>query len=147
MEPLVVDTSVIVKWYNQKEEKHASAAKQLLHDFQNNKIAIIVPDLLGTELLNVFLKGKMLEIDQVKLLLRNFYSLPLTIKETTETLLVKTAEIAQYYEITSYDALFVALAKIEECKLVSADTKAHGKIKDNTVFMLEDYSTPSLNNY
>lgn len=140
MQPFVLDTSVIVKWYNQKEEKHVLQAKQLLSDFQNNKIGIIVPDLVGIELLNVFLKGKILETNEIKILLGNFYSLPFTIKETTETMLTKTAEIAKDYQITSYDALFIALAQIEDCQLISDDIKAHGKISDNTVIMLQDYS-------
>lgn len=43
------------------------------------------------------------------------------------------------YQIAAYDALFVATAKDTDCKLISDDSKAHGKIIDGTAIMLENY--------
>lgn len=45
----------------------------------------------------------------------------------------------QQYNMTSYDAYFLALAQYEGCKLISDDQKAHGQIHDGSVIMLEDY--------
>ena len=43
------------------------------------------------------------------------------------------------YNMASYAAYFLALAQYEDCRLISDDQKAHGKITDGTVLMLEDY--------
>ncbi len=139
MKTYIVDTSVILKWYNQKDEKHVKNAKQILHDFKNEQINLIIPDLALVELTNVFLKGKQLPIPEIHLLLANIFGLPLIIKEPSQTDLSKAVSIAELYKITVYDALFVAFAQSESCSLISDDEKAHGIITDGTVLMLSNY--------
>lgn len=139
MEKYILDTSVVVKWYNREGEKQVIRANRVLHDLKEGKIAIFVPELLKIELVNVFLKGKGLHPNEIKLLLANFFSLPITIKESTEEVLYQTSIIAHDYNITAYDALFLALARVEDCQLISDDVRAHGKINNERVVMLTNY--------
>ena len=139
METFVVDTSVIVKWYNQTNESRTQQAYQILLDLKAERVTIIVPDIAALELLNVLIKSKSLSINKVKNTIKHLFSLPIVIKEISQTILDQTTEIMGTYQIAAYDALFVATAKYENCKLISDDTKAHGKITDGTVIMLDDY--------
>ncbi len=139
METFVIDTSVIVKWYNQKNELHTKQAYQILLDLKSETMGIIVPNIAAVELLNVLVKSKSLPFNEVKEIIKYFFSLPIVIKDISQAVLEQTAEIIETYNIAAYDALFVATAKDADCKLISDDTKAHGKITDGTVLMLKDY--------
>ena len=83
-------------------------------------------------------------LSAIKRDIHDFFSLPLIIKETSQAILDQTADIMENYNIAAYDALFVATAKDADCKLISDDTKSHGKITDGTVIMLSDYKSRSL---
>lgn len=139
MESYVVDTSVVVKWFNQENESNVEAAHQIYKDMLDSKIILIAPSLLPIEIINALKKGKNMPVAAIKKSILDFFSLPLIIKEPSQTILEQTAEIMESYNIAAYDALFVAIAKDADCKLISDDTKAHGKITDRTVIMLEDY--------
>ena len=139
METFVVDTSVIVKWYNQTNESHTEQAHQILVDLKAERITIIVLDIAALELLNVLIKSKSLSINKAKTIIKHLFSLPIVIKELSQATLEQTAEIMETYNIAAYDALFISAAKDAECKLISDDTKAHGKITDGTVIMLDQY--------
>ncbi len=135
----VLDTSVVVQWFDHSNELHVPQAKSILHDLGSEKINIIVPDILFLELLNVFIKGKGSPPENSYSILNELYNSPVTITAVTLPVLRLSTILMQEYNIASYDAYFLALAQYEECKLISDDQKAHGKVKDGTVIMLDQY--------
>lgn len=137
----VLDTSVVLKWYNQKDEKYVDKALSLLNDLKNERVNVIVPNLLMIELVNVFIKGKHLSADNIRELTSSFFSLPVINKEPTEGIISRIPEICYKYGLTAYDSLYLATAYEENCQLISADNKGHGKVIDGTVIMLEDYKS------
>lgn len=139
METYVVDTSVVVKWFNQENESKIEIAHQIYKDMLNDLIVLIVPSLLPIELINALKKGKNMPIPAIKNSVHDLFSLPLVITDQSQTTLEQTAEIMEMYNIAAYDALFVATAKDADCKLISDDTKSHGKITDGTIVMLGNY--------
>lgn len=139
MPTYVLDTSVVVQWFHHSKEIHVSKAKKIWKDLISDKISIILPDILFLELLNAFIKGKESSPDSSYSILNELYKSPVTIMEVSLPVLEITARLMQQYNLASYDAYFLALAHYEECKLISDDQKAHGKITDGTVLMLEDY--------
>ena len=141
MQTYVIDTSVVVKWYNTTREQHIEYASKILNALKNGKINIIVPNILVVELINACINGKLLPQDRIEMMVDNFFLLPLINKEITPSLVKTTTQIMQKFHLTSYDALFVALAKQEKCKLISDDSKGHGKITDGSVIMLKNYMT------
>lgn len=144
MEIYVVDTSVVVKWFNQEYESKVEIAHQIYKDMLGNEIILIIPSLLPIELINAFKKGKNMPVTAIKKRMQDFFSLPLVIKEPSRAILELTVEIMDIYQIAAYDALFVATAKDGDCTLISDDKKAHGKITDGSVIMLSDYKSRSL---
>lgn len=53
--PLVVDTSVIVKWLNQKDEPYLNQADKIFEDASKQKIEILAPELAKYEAGNALL--------------------------------------------------------------------------------------------
>lgn len=135
----VLDTSVVVQWFEESSEPHIKKARKLLVDLQDGKINILMPNIVALELLNAILVGKKSSLEYANLAVKKLYQIPVTIIETSLPLLTEAAKLMDEYKLTSYDAYFLALARYEGCKLISDDQKAHGKITDETVLMLEDY--------
>jgi len=141
MTTYILDTSVVLKWFNQTGESDVSLARKIYSDFTSGNIKIVIPSLLFLELLNVLLKAKKINARQIDKLVKDLFLLPFVIKDPTETVLGKACHLAEKYELTVYDGLFLALAQEEKCQLISADIKGHGKITDGSVLLLSDYKT------
>ncbi len=135
----IVDTSVILQWYHRSGELHPKEAKQILDDLKSARVEISIPNILPLELLNALIKGKGLSAGEANQILNDLFALPIKIIETSLPVLELASKLMNQYNLASYDAYFLALAKYEECTLISDDRKAHSKIKDGSVMMLEDY--------
>lgn len=139
MPTYVLDTSVVVQWFHYSLEQHVAEAEKLLNDLKAGKINIILPNILLLELLNVSIKVKKASAEKSYFLLMALLQTPITIVDVNLPVLKVSASLMEEYNLTSYDAYFLALAQIESCKLISDDQKAHGQVKDGTVMMLKDY--------
>lgn len=139
MPTYVLDTSVAAQWFHHSKELHVPEAKRVWQDLSSGKTSIILPDILFLELLNVFIKGKGSSPRSSYSILSKLYGSPITIVEVSLPVLEIAARFMEQYDIASYDAYFLALAKYEGCKLISDDHRAHGKVKDGTVIMLDQY--------
>ncbi len=139
MKKIVVDTSVIVKWFSKDKENLLKQADKILSDLQNNNIEIFVPELTKYELGNVLLKGKGLSPKQIKPILNQLAEIPLNyVRESTE-LAQATYFLAHKYKMTYYDAAFLALAKQRQAVLITENVKHQGKAKTIKVLSLADY--------
>lgn len=143
MTTYVIDTSVIIKWFNQEDEVNIAIAHQIYADMVEDKIMLVAPSLLAIEVMNALKKGKDMPLSMIHKTIENLYALPLIIQEPTQGVLLQAAETMETYQLAAYDALFVATAKELECQLISDDQKGHGKITDGSIRMLEQYQSPS----
>ena len=76
MNTLVVDSSIIVKWINRKDEENLEEADQILEDMKNGKVDIIAPEIAKYEVGNALLTRKQYPLSDAKISLATFYSLP-----------------------------------------------------------------------
>ena len=139
----ILDTSVILQWYHRSGELHPKEAKQILDDLKSGRIEVSIPNVLPLELLNALIKGKGLSVDEANQTLNELFEMPIKIIDVTLPVLELAATLMERYNLASYDAYFLALAKYEQCILISDDQKAHGQIKDGSVVMLEGYQIRS----
>ena len=135
----IVDTSVVLQWFHRSGELHIKQARHLLDDLRAGKITISIPDLLPLELLNVFIKSKDLSLEEANRMLKDLFEMPINIIGVSLPVLIESSGLMKKYNMASYDAYFLALAQYEGCKLISDDQKAHGKISDGSVLMIEKY--------
>ncbi len=141
MKKVIVDTSVIVKWLNQEDEKGVDKAEEILADSQSGEIELLVPELAKYEVGNVLLIRKKLTLFQIEETLSFLYALPIQFITHSLELAKSTYEIAQAAQITYYDASFVALAKREKALLVTDNPKHQSRQVDIDVKVipLKDY--------
>lgn len=139
MTTYVLDTSVVVQWFHHERENHVAEARKLWEDFNQGKMNIILPEILSLELLNVFIKVKKSSAENSFYIISRLYQTTINFVEVSLPVLAVAGDLMEQYQLTSYDAYFLALAQYEGYQLISDDPKAHGQIKDGSVIMLKDY--------
>lgn len=126
MKPIVVDTSVVFKWYRQTDdEEHVAQALALLNDHLDGVTALSAPDLLIYELGNLLsLKRESVSEPPVTILRRTLL-LELQIHPIDQLLAERALAAAERYGVTFYDASFLALAGLLRCPFITADRKLY----------------------
>lgn len=123
MASLVVDSSVVIKWF--VVEPHSTEAHRLLNDYQVGTLNLLAPDLLGAEIGNIVWKKQRfqgLSPADGQLIIDAFRML--TFQYTPTAVLLDDAyRLAVAHQRTVYDALYVALAARKKCRLVTADQR------------------------
>ncbi len=139
MNTLIVDSSIIIKWLNKKDELNIEKATLILEDTHSGKVELFAPELAKYEVGNVLLTSKKLNIQEADISLGTVYSLPITFISETEDLSKQTFELAYKLGITYYDASFLSLAKQYDATLVTDNIKHQGKSSDVKAVSLNDY--------
>lgn len=140
MDTLVIDTSIVIKWLNQDNELHIEEADKILEEAKKGNVELFAPELLKYELGNVLLKGKNFNPSEACVLLFTAYSLPITFISESSDLAEETFTQARLYDVTYYDAAFLALAKKFNAILITENVKHQGKSRDVKVIALKDFS-------
>lgn len=138
--PVVIDTSVILKWFSQHDEKHCEQAEILLQRGCNEEVSLCTPDISRYEVGNVLIVGKKFSIgDALEAI--NFFNntAPISQYALTSDLAELSCFYASEFGVTYYDAAFAALAKSIGAPLVTDDFRHHSKIKEIEVIKLSDY--------
>lgn len=136
---VVIDTSVIVKWLNQTNEKNIDKADEIMEKTLKGEAELLAPELAKYELGNVLLKGKQLVPKEAYISLGTIHSLPINFITESEDLARETYDLAFNLGITYYDASFMSLAKQYNATLLTDNIKHHGKSTKVKVRSLQDY--------
>lgn len=121
--PLVLDTSVAVKWYL-PEELHDEAISLLRHA-EARDVELLAPGTVQPEFFNALWwqhRREGLPLDSVRDLWGQFALDPVVLY-APEDLMPRAADIALQTRVIIYDALFLALAENAETVVVTADGK------------------------
>ena len=126
MKRLVVDASVVIKWFI--DEIHADPARRL----QDEKYELLAPDLLWAECGNIIWKKvirKELTPNEARSIRRGLQRQP--IDTFSSSLILEPAlEIALETGKTVYDACYLALALLSETELVTADERLFNSLRE-----------------
>ena len=139
MIPLIIDTSVALKWLNQDNEKNAEEADKILTQARSGQIELLAPELIKYEIANALLFSKKISKKDIDYLLNIFYMLPITFINDSPDLAKEAYNLAADLHITYYDASFMSLAKQYDGVLVTENVKHQGQSANVKVKSLKDY--------
>jgi predicted nucleic acid-binding protein len=136
MQYLVIDASVILKWFFKKEPEAIQALK-LLKDIKIKKVKPILPTLWIYEVVNGFysailkkrIKREEAEYFVGKLLEFNFDSVDMSV------LMEKVIKNSADYNFSVYDSSYITLAKDRKCAFYTGDKKLYNKVKGKVDFV------------
>lgn len=119
---VVLDTSVVIKWFRQGEVL-ADQALALRDAYLDGQIVVSVPSLLAYELTNMLRYKEDLTTDQVQEAVQSLFDMRLEWVLPSSAVMRRAVEMARAYETTIYDATFAALAESLNATFVTADER------------------------
>jgi predicted nucleic acid-binding protein len=136
-ETLVIDASVVVKWYCDEED--TDIALKIKERFFENKCKLTAPNLLIYEVANTVRFVKMFSAEERIGILDDLYSIGFEFIYPDEKMMASALSMAVKYETTVYDAVYFALAREKGCAYVTADDTFVRNVKEEGVVSLGDY--------
>ncbi len=124
---LVFDASAVAKWFLREEE--SEEAKELRDLYLKGKLEIFVPRQIFMELANALRYTRGLSPKDVIDAVEALMALRLNVVED-EDLLKEAIKTAFEGDITVYDALYIALARKLDSKLITYDEELLSRFKD-----------------
>lgn len=118
----VLDTSVIIKRYRQKEVL-ADKAHTLRDSYLSGHILVSIPSLVIYELANVLSYTNELKTEEIREALISFFNMEFDLIMMSKELIDRAILIARKYDITVYDSSFIALAESFNAFFITADKK------------------------
>lgn len=142
MNQVVIDASVVLKWYLDDEELGTKALNILTH-YVSGDINLMAPSLIEYEVMNgLKIAQKRGRINKESLLsgIEGFFNLEITVFNASH-FSNKTLDILSFFDISSYDASYLALAENEKSPFVTADKVLYNKVRKRLKYVkwLEEF--------
>lgn len=137
MTALLIDTSVLIKWFHSEGESEVVEARAIRNGVQKGDVDALIIDLAVYELGNVLLRALSWQAKDVADQLEDVLSICGTPIVTLPTWLRDAALLGERYRLTFYDAAWAASARGLAVPLVSADRRLldAGLAESPTVFV------------
>ena len=123
MARLVIDSSVVIKWY--VAEEHQAPATAIRDRYRDGELDLLVPDLFYAEIGNILWKKRLtqgLDVADARRIIDSVLTLPLDVTPSSQ-ILTEAYRLAEEHGRTVYDSLYLALALTADCQFVSADRR------------------------
>lgn len=117
MSDVVLDASVVLKWFRSDGEGQVDAARAIRSRFEAGHLRVLVPSLLWLELLNVAVRRWRFTDPQLGQLAKTLGSLGFEVLEPQLPAVARWAAAG----LTAYDAAYLAVAEQAGIKLITDD--------------------------
>jgi predicted nucleic acid-binding protein len=125
----VLDTSVVFKWFSESDETDLNNAYRLRRGILEGAYSVTVPDLFFYELANALRYNPGLSSEEVIAAVDAIFNLEFDVRSITTELAAIAVKLAYSWNVTVYDACFLALAQKEKKTLITADYKFYERAK------------------
>lgn len=137
MKKYIVDASVILKWVLEKEnEPDHDKAVGLLHVWVSGAVSIAAPGLWIFEVANIL--GRALP-DEAGQKMKLLFDLQINVVDCSEQMIRQCFAWMKEYQVTFYDAVYLAAAYEIDAFLLTSDDKFRAKMQnDERICLLKD---------
>lgn len=122
MNPVVLDASVVLKWYL-PDENFSSPALEFLDQYVSEEVEIVAPSLLEYEVINglvIAQKRGRLKEKMIVEAVEGFINLDIAYKPLAFSYM-RALRFSQKYDLSLYDASYLALAEEAKAPFITAD--------------------------
>lgn len=129
MKTIVIDASIVLKWYLD-DEIHGNEALMLLHSFVANEINLVAPALLEYEVINGLIiaqrRGRIPEPTLAEAILA-FQALDIKMEDIS-ALGLRLLFYSKKYDRSAYDAAYLAIAEQVKAEFITADKALYNAV-------------------
>lgn len=133
---IVIDASVTLSWVL-KEKGLQSIAEPIIDDFISGKITTIAPTIWLYETVNALrtaILGKRIKTPKINKYYQKILEISPNLLDFAE-FAFPAFQIALKFDLSIYDASYVALAQEEDCTFYTADEKLYRKVSGKLPFV------------
>lgn len=123
---VIIDTSVAYKFFTSEENQEQ--ALNILQKHKQGDEVIMIPDLLLYEIANAWSTKTSISPSQIDINLNDLKEANFKIAVVDFELITEVIDLSRKYKISVYDACYAALAKKNDCILITADDKFADKV-------------------
>ncbi len=144
---LILDNSIIIKWYLQfPKEEYIDIALKLKHLYDIGEINLYSPAILNYEIGNVFstaVRSKKLDISIAKENLNLFNNYGIIFYDLKEIYL-DILDISIKYNLSFYDSSYVTLSQFLKYWFITADKRLFNNVKNEMTYVkyISDFKIP-----
>ncbi|MEM2894226.1 MAG: type II toxin-antitoxin system VapC family toxin [Candidatus Bathyarchaeia archaeon] len=133
-EDLVLDASVIVKWFSIEED--SDIAVEIRDKHVEGVLSIVSPDLALYEVVNALRYNPAFNTEDLKRAVSNLMDIGVDFITPNREILEKSVENALLYDLSVYDSYYLSLAQIMGLKIITADEKFFERAKETGIIKL-----------
>lgn len=133
---VVIDSSVVFKWFCSEDEGSVPEALALFTDHLSGRVTLVAPAHLPAEVLSALGRRPKVTSAQLVTAAEGVAESEIFYPAWERELLAEAAVLSRKHRLTIYDALFPALAMQLGCELVTAD-RAHARLSECHVRLLD----------
>jgi len=130
LKQVVIDASVVLKWYLPDEE-HGPKALDLLDKYISDEIDLVAPSLLEYEVINGLViaqrKGRVKE-EKFLIAIDGFINLDIKLKNISN-IYTRVLHYCEIFNCSVYDASYLAVAEKEGISMITADERLYNMVK------------------
>ena len=131
---LVLDASVIVKWFC--EEEYTDIALRIRDRFFGGELRVIIPELMFYEVSNAIRYNGVLSTEEKLELIDDVFSMDFDVVSSTKEILSEAMKSALDTDTTIYDNVYLTVGKFKRCDLITADNVFRDKVNTNEVVFI-----------
>ncbi len=128
MNRLVVDASVVVKWYTQEDQRDQALDLRQAH--MDGELYLLAPTLLIYEVANALHYNQSLTPEDQEHAATALFLIGIEYVSPTQEQMMKASQLAYRYDTTIYDAVYLSLAIQQDTALVTADSRLVEKAQE-----------------
>jgi predicted nucleic acid-binding protein len=117
--PIVLDASAVIALM--RREPASGALDEILHSSASGAVRLLVPDAFWLEFVNVLVRRYGLPPSEAVEALREMDALGIDTIPIDRPLLLVTIDLQARFGLSAYDAVYLALAEIENARLLTLD--------------------------
>jgi predicted nucleic acid-binding protein len=138
----VIDASVVARWY--VEEEWSDIALKVRSDYEKGLVDLIAPYLLIYEVSNSLRYSPDVNMNDVSDSIKSLLHMQLDFRHLTIEEVESLTMLAFKFNISMYDAVYLAIAQSLGISFLTGDSKLHKKVGSKSAILLPDYDYSRL---
>ena len=139
-ETIVLDSSVIFKWFHFENEDNIETARSLNEKAVSRYFHMLTPELLLYEIINTFKSRTEIEVALLEEILKELFHILIFIKLDSKDY-INAYEISKKTNSSIYDSIYIAISEKHKAPFITADKKLYETLKSHNynIVLLNDF--------